>query len=254
MLSDWVRPNHFIHSSSANRFISFASSVPFNNSGHKFFKCKTTSRCSGDIIILEEINLQWAVMYLELESCWVLRLIMEMYICRLARWNSVPNPRDQCLARAVHHDAEREKKLARTRRRRNKGKGERMREAEQHDALFLSMDGYTYASLCLWAFRIKLPSSNTQQGGPSRTVHPSEREASRLQTFQLFQNINSFKPFAPVPFGAVMSRAAVWELKGEGDHTALQLQLLESGWSDHGPGHIPEADITRNVLPEMYEE
>lgn len=129
------------------------------------------------------------------------------------------------------------KKLARTRRRRNKGKWERMREAEQRDALFLSMDGYTYASLCLWAFRIKLPSSNTQQGGPSRTVHPSEREASRLQTFQMFQNINSFKPFAPVPFGAVMSRAAVWELKGEGDHTALQLQLLESGWSDHGPGH-----------------
>lgn len=91
-----------------------------------------------------------------------------------------------------------------------------MREAEQHDMLFLSMDDYTYASLCLWAFRIKLPSSNTQQGGPLRTVHPSEREASRLQTFQLFQNINSFKPFAPVPVGAVMSRAAVWELKGEG--------------------------------------
>lgn len=107
-----------------------------------------------------------------------------------------------------------------------------MKEAEQHDALFLSMDDYTYASLCLWAFRIKLPSSNTQQGGTPRTVHPNVREASRLQTFQLFQNINSFKLFAPVPVGAVMSRAAVWELKGSHCYSAPAATVrMELSWA-----------------------
>lgn len=82
-----VRLNHFIHSSSANYFLSFASSVPFNNSGHIFKKkCKKYLLMLWRHHHLKEINLQWGVMYLELESCWVSRLIMEMYI--YAGWHT----------------------------------------------------------------------------------------------------------------------------------------------------------------------